>query len=73
MPAVHSVVSVLGLSAVAAASSSRWNGSPKLNREKITGPRAHQLINVEDLPSDHDWRNVNGTNYLTESRNQHIP
>ena len=53
----------------------RWNGSPKLNGEKITGPRAHQQLRVADLPSDWDWRNVNGTgdNWLTESRNQHIP
>ena len=24
-------------------------------------------------PSDWDWRSINGTNFLTESRNQHIP
>merc|ERR1711871_879868 len=53
----------------------KWNGSPKLNGEKITGPRSHQRLRVGDLPSDWDWRNVNGTglNLLTESRNQHIP
>ena len=51
----------------------KFNGSPLLNKEKITGPRAHELMEVKDLPAGHDWRNVNGTNFLTESRNQHIP
>ena len=51
----------------------KFNGSPLLEREKITGPRAHELMEVKDLPAGHDWRNVNGTNFLTESRNQHIP
>ena len=59
--------------ALTSASAAKWNGSPKLNNEKITGPRAHQLLNVASLPADWDWRNINGTNFLTESRNQHIP
>ena len=59
--------------ALPSASAAKWNGSPKLNNERITGPRAHQLLNVAALPADWDWRNVNGTNFLTESRNQHIP
>ena len=28
---------------------------------------------LEELPSSLFWGNVNGTNYLTVSRNQHIP
>lgn len=49
---------------------SKWNGSPKLHREKVLSARAHEKMRVQDLPSDWDWRNVNGTNFLTESRNQ---
>jgi len=56
-----------------AESTSKWNGSPKLRREKVLSPRAHERLRVQDLPSDWDWRDVNGTNFLTESRNQHIP
>ena len=51
----------------------KYNSTPTLLREKITGPRAHELLAVADLPANWDWRNVNGTNLLTESRNQHIP
>ena len=51
----------------------RWNSSPELQYEKITGPRAHERLAVSDLPPDFSWSSVNGTNYLTESRNQHIP
>ena len=28
---------------------------------------------VDDLPREHIWNNVNGTNYLTNIKNQHIP
>ena len=38
--------SVLALTANAM---SKWNGSPKLHREKITGPRAHETIRVNTM------------------------
>jgi len=41
--------------------------------ERVNSLRAHERINVNDLPKGHFWGNVNGTNFLTETRNQHIP
>ena len=43
------------------------------NGEKVTRPRAHESLSVADLPSEHFWGNISGVNYLTQSRNQHIP
>ena len=51
----------------------KHNSFPTLRKERVTGPRAHEKLVVGDLPSDFFWGNVNGTNFLTESRNQHIP
>ena len=78
MPSYKLKLNVLAVASMAAtargaAVGARWNGSPTLNKEKIVKPRAHEMLRVADLPADHGWRNINGTNYLTESRNQHIP
>jgi len=42
-------------------------------RSRITEPSPWDYLNVKDLPSNWDWRNINGINYLSTSRNQHIP
>ncbi|MEW5299436.1 MAG: hypothetical protein WDW36_002454 [Sanguina aurantia] len=43
--------------------------------EQITTPRPHLTLNETELPQEWDWRNIgpSGTNFLSATRNQHIP
>ena len=48
--------------------------NPKIRQnEKITKPRAWEIMDPATAPEEWDWRNVNGKNYLGWNKNQHIP
>jgi len=72
---------LLALVAVANAQAGYFGGACRLGDHKgfkdeeelIKTPRAHEAMDVTDLPSEWFWGNVTGINYLTETRNQHIP
>eukprot|EP00357_Protocruzia_adherens_P036895 CAMPEP_0114997408 /NCGR_PEP_ID=MMETSP0216-20121206/14883_1 /TAXON_ID=223996 /ORGANISM="Protocruzia adherens, Strain Boccale" /LENGTH=613 /DNA_ID=CAMNT_0002361787 /DNA_START=21 /DNA_END=1862 /DNA_ORIENTATION=+ len=43
------------------------------NGEKVLSARPHEYINADELPDNFFWGDVNGKNYLSWSKNQHIP
>ena len=43
------------------------------NGDVITGPLPWETYSADDLPEVVDWRNMDGVNYLSWNKNQHIP
>lgn len=41
--------------------------------EKVLSPLPHETMDLKDLPKRWDWRDVDGKNYVTWDKNQHIP
>ncbi len=40
---------------------------------RVVNPLPHTYLDISKLPNDFDWRNINGTNFVTKNLNQHIP
>jgi len=43
------------------------------NGPLILSPLPHEYLKPEDLPANYTWADVDGVNYLTATRNQHVP
>jgi len=72
---------VLLATCIDSAKPSRWAGGFKRNdafragprARHVTGPTPAEYLSPEAIPANWDWRNVNATNFLSTTRNQHIP
>ena len=56
----------------------RWKGcsvskSEFKNGEVKNSPHSWDVLSAEDIPDELDWRNKDGTNYMSWNKNQHIP
>ena len=67
------VCALLGVSAFAGRKIDP-NQACRVRNENRAAPRVHTPLEpMADLPKEALWNNINGTNYLTNIRNQHIP
>jgi len=41
--------------------------------EKVKSARPIDYVDVDNLPMEFDWGNINGKSYITQSLNQHVP
>ena len=47
--------------------------NPNGAKEHVVSPRPHTYLKAEDIPESYDIRNIDGVNYATWEKNQHIP
>jgi cathepsin X len=71
------LIAALSASAVAARVSEVWtpeqDAAAGIKLNDYSSPRPQDYLSEEALPDAFTWCNVNGTNYCTMSRNQHLP
>jgi len=69
------LVSLLAVGALAATWSETRIFDPPGHTVKrfVTEPEPFEYVDMANLPTDVDWRNVNGVNLITKDLNQHIP
>lgn len=67
------VFTALLLSAASAYKACRTPSTTFENGPVVTSPLPHEYLKLEDIPANFTWADVDGVNYLTATRNQHVP
>lgn len=70
---VAALVSAKGINEVWTREEEEAHGIKRNGGAFVKGTRPQDYIRTEDLPAEWNWAQINGTNFLTMSRNQHIP
>lgn len=64
---------IFALVALAGSISAKMSGAPCRIRGERGPAVSNSMLFPTQLPAQHIWNDVNGTNYMTQIRNQHIP